>query len=118
MEKGYDINTVFEEVAEIKRHVEEMERDYDHRQGIRLRFDEDAMDRITEMALEEDGKGISVCAQLAKDFEHGLKLIRDRTGRRDFILTREAVDDPEEYLNRQIREVYGKDSDPTVEGKE
>jgi ATP-dependent Clp protease ATP-binding subunit ClpX len=118
VEKGYDVNTVFEEVAEIKRHVEEMERDYDHRQGIRLRFDEDAVDRITEMALEEDGRGISVCAQLAKDFEHGLRLIRDRTGRRDFILTREAVDDPEGYLNRQIRDVYGKYSDPTVEGKE
>jgi hypothetical protein len=118
VEKGYDVNAVFEEVAEIKRHVEEMERDYDHRQGIRLRFDEGAVDRITEMALEEDGKGTSVCARLAKDFEHGLKLIRDRTGRRDFTLTREAVDDPEGYLNRLIRDVYGKYSGPAVERKE
>jgi ATP-dependent Clp protease ATP-binding subunit ClpX len=118
VEKGYDVNTVFEEVAEIKRHVEELERDYDHRQGIRLRFDEDALDRITERALEEDGKGISFCTQLGKDYEHGLRLIRDRTGRRDFVMTREAVDDPEGYLNRLIREVYSKYSAPTVEGKE
>jgi hypothetical protein len=33
-------------------------------------------------------------------------------------MTREAVDDPEGYLNRLIREVYSKYSAPTVEGKE
>jgi hypothetical protein len=118
VEKGYDVNTVLEEVAEVKRHVEELERDFERKQGIRVRFDEEAMDRVTEIALEEDGKGGSLCSRLAKDYEHGMKLIRDKTGRREFLLTREAVDDPEGYLNRLIREIYSKLSEQTVEGRE
>jgi hypothetical protein len=47
-----------------------------------------------------------------------MKLIRDKTGRREFVLTREAVDDPEGYLNRLIREIYSKLSEQTVEGRE
>ena len=38
IEKGYDVNTVFEEVAEIQRQVEEFERDFERKHGIRLQF--------------------------------------------------------------------------------
>ena len=57
--KGYDVNTVFEEVVEVQRQVEEFERDFQRRNGIRLQFDGEAIDRITEIALEEDRKGDS-----------------------------------------------------------
>ena len=118
VEKGCDVNTVLEEMAEVKRHVEELERDFERKQGIRVEFDEQAIDRVTEIALEEDGKGVALCSRLAKDCEHGMKLIRDKTGRREFELTRGAVDDPEGYLNRLIREIYSKLSEQIVEGRE
>jgi hypothetical protein len=47
-----------------------------------------------------------------------MKLIRDKIGRREFIITREAVDDPEGYLNQIIREIYSRQSDQGFEGKE
>ena len=56
-EKGYDVNTVFEEMVEIQQQIEEFEKGFQRRHGISLRFSEGAMDRITEIALEEDGKG-------------------------------------------------------------
>jgi len=118
VEKGCDVNTVLEEMAEVKRHVEELEKDFEHKQGIRVRFDEEAVDRVTEIALEEDGKGVALCSRLAKDYEHGMKLIRDKTGRREFELTRGAVDDPEGYLNRLIREIYSKLSEQGIEDRE
>jgi len=37
-------------------------------------------------------------------------LIRDKIGRREFLVSREAVDDPEGYLNRMIREIYSSQS--------
>ena len=111
VEKGYDINTVFEEVAEIQRQIEEFEKSFQRRHGIYLRFNEGALDRITEVALEEDDKGAAICARLLKDYEHGLKLIRDRIGQREFVVTREAVDHPEVYLNQMICEIYGQSSD-------
>ena len=116
VDKGYDVNTVFEEVVEVQRQVEEFERDFQQRNGIRLRFDGEAVDRITEMALEEDMKGEMVCFRLLKDYEHGMKLIRDRMGRKEFVITKEAIDDPEGYLNRVIQEVYSRRFDLEAEG--
>jgi hypothetical protein len=73
------------------------------------------MDRITEIALEEDGKGTAICARMLKDYEHGLKLIRDRIGQREFVITREAVDHPEVYLNQMICEIYSQSPDQSLE---
>jgi hypothetical protein len=105
-------------VVEVQRQVEEFERDFQRRHGIHLQFSHEAVDRITEIALEEDGKGIAVCSRLLKDYEHGMKLIRDKIGRKEFVITREAVDNPEGYLNRIIREIYRRESDQRPEVKE
>jgi endopeptidase Clp ATP-binding regulatory subunit ClpX len=118
IEKGYDVNTVSEEVVELQRQVEEFERDFQRRTGIDLQFSEEAINRVTEVILKEEGKGTAFFSKLSKDFEYGFELIRDKTGQREFIVTRETVDDPEGYLNRMIREIYRRQSDPRVEDKE
>jgi len=117
IEKGYDVNTVSEEVVELQRQVEEFERDFQRRTGIDLQFSEEAIHRVTEVILKEEGKGTAFFSKLSKDFEYGFELIRDKTGQREFIVTRETVDDPEGYLNRMIREIYRRQSDPGVEDK-
>jgi len=116
VEKGYDVNTVFEEVTDVKRQIEEMEREFDRKHHILLTFDEEAIDQMTVVAFEEDEKGVSVCARLSKDLEHGLKLIRDKTGKTEFIISKEAIKDPGGFLNVLIRDVYSKKSDPSTEG--
>ncbi|RPJ08789.1 MAG: AAA family ATPase [Deltaproteobacteria bacterium] len=115
VEKGLDVNAVFEEVMEIQRQTEEFERSFHRRHGISLRFDEGALHRITEIALEEDEKGTAVCSRMMKDYEHGLKLVRDRIGQREFVVTREAVDHPEIYLNQMICDLYSQPSDQIEE---
>jgi hypothetical protein len=116
VEKGYDVNTVFEEVSEVKHQIEELEREFDRKHHILLTFNEEAIDETTLVAFEEDEKGASVCARLLKDLEHGLRLIRDKTGKTDFTISKEAIKDPEGFLNVLIRDVYSKKSDPSIEG--
>jgi len=116
IEKGYDVNTVSEEMVEIQRQVEEFEKDFQRRTGIYLQFCEEAVNRITEIILSE-GKGTALFARLSKDYEYGLELIREKTGQNDFVITGEAVDDPEGYLDRTIREIYRRQSDQRFEGK-
>ena len=116
VEKGYDVNTVFEEVADVKRQIEELEREFDRKHHILLTFNEEAIDQMTLVAFEEDEKGASVCARLSKDLEHGLKLIRDKTGKTEFTLSKEAIKDPQGFLNVLIRDVYSKKPDPSTEG--
>ena len=118
IEKGYDVNTVSEEVVEVQRQVEDFERDFQRRTGIDLQFNEEAINRITEIILNEDGKGTALFSRLSKDYEYGFELIREKTGKREFIITREAVNDPEGYLNRMIREIYKQQSGQRFEGKE
>ena len=118
IEKGHDVNTVSEEVVEIQRQVEEFERDFQRRTGINLQFSEEAINRITEIILNEDGKGAALFSRLSKDYEYGFELIRDKTGQREFVITRETVDDPEGYLNRMIREIYKRQTDQRLEDKE
>jgi ATP-dependent Clp protease ATP-binding subunit ClpX len=118
IEKGYDVNTVSEEVVEVQRRVEDFERDFQRRTGIDLQFSEEAIHRVTELSLKDEGKGTVLFSKLSKDFEYGFELIRDKTGQREFIVTRETVDDPEGYLNRMIREIYRRQSDPRPEDKE
>jgi ATP-dependent Clp protease ATP-binding subunit ClpX len=118
IEKGYDVDTVFEEAVGIQRQVEEFEMDFKRRNGIYLQFSEEAIDRITEILQNEDGKGTALFSRLSKDYEYGLELISDKTGQKEFIITREAVDNPEGYLDRTIREIYRRQSDQRLEGKE
>ena len=118
IEKGYDVNTVSEEVVEIQQQVEEFERDFQRRTGINLQFGEEAIHRITEIILNEEGKGAVLFSRLSKDYEYGFELIRDKTGQREFLVTRETVDDPEGYLNRMIREIYKRQSDQRLEDKD
>jgi ATP-dependent Clp protease ATP-binding subunit ClpX len=118
IEKGYDVNTVSEEVGEVQRQVEGFERDFQRRTGIDLQFSEEAVNRITEIIMNEDGKGIGLFSRLSKDYEYGFELVREKTGKREFMITREAVDDPEGYLNRMIREIYKQQSGQRFEGKE
>ncbi|HUL21336.1 MAG TPA: AAA family ATPase [Thermodesulfobacteriota bacterium] len=118
IERGFDVNTVSEEVVEVQRKVEEFERDFQRRTGIDLQFSEEAIHRVTEILLKEEGKGAAFFSKLSKDFEYGFELIRDKTSQKEFMVTRETVDDPEGYLNRTIRELYRRQSDPRVEDKE
>jgi ATP-dependent protease Clp ATPase subunit len=118
VEKGYDVNTVCEEVVEVQYQIDDFERDFQRKHGIHLQFSNEAIDRIIEVALDEDGKGVGICNRLLKDYEHGMKLIRDKIGRREFLITKEAIDNPEEYLNRIIREIYKRQSDQGLEVKE
>ncbi len=115
VEKGYDVNTVCEEVVEVQRQVEEFGREFYRRNGIRLRFDDIAMNRIIELSLNEGVRGEVICSRLLKDYEHGIKLIRDKLGRREFLITQEAIEDPEGYLNRVIREIYSRQSTQRVQ---
>ena len=43
-----------------------------------------------------------VYEKLSKDFEHGLKLVRDKTGRNRFFITPEALNSPEKYVGDLI----------------
>ncbi len=74
--------------------------------GMRLEFSEAASFALAVKAkLEGLDVGI-LCNQLFQSYEHGLKLIRKNTGKATFEITAQAVANPDEVLERWIRESY------------
>ncbi|HEX5680566.1 MAG TPA: AAA family ATPase [Desulfobacterales bacterium] len=69
---------------------------------INIVLDEDAIDFIMEMLVESALAPRDVYPKLNGHFEHGLKLVREKTGRSRFLITRAALMDPEGYVRNLI----------------
>jgi ATP-dependent Clp protease ATP-binding subunit ClpX len=106
VDEGFDIDAVYEEILNIERGIRDYEEAFYKKHAIEIEFDEGARTRLTEVVLEEETTAEAICEGLTENFEHGFKLIRDRTGQCRFALTSDAVDDPQGYLNKVIKETY------------
>ncbi len=106
VDRGLDLQGAFEDMARICKAIRFQERRFYDRFDLSITFDEGAVDRIIERCFEEDRHPRQVLEELLENYEHGLRLIREKIGQDEFILTREAVDSPEGYLARLIREYY------------
>jgi endopeptidase Clp ATP-binding regulatory subunit ClpX len=106
LESGKGLESVFDEILRVHKTVRFYERRFFERFDIRITFGDDALNRIIEKVLQEKVSPNQICENLMKNYEHGLKLIKEKIGHVDFVLPIEAVDDPERYLNRLIQKYY------------
>ncbi len=54
----------------------------------------------------------------AAEFEAGLKLIRDRTGKDKFVITKEALEDPGRFLSTLVKNAYAEHCPPDAEPRD
>jgi endopeptidase Clp ATP-binding regulatory subunit ClpX len=69
---------------------------------INIVLEEDAIDFLMEMIIESAFELKDVYPKLNNHFEHGLKLVRERTGRSRFFINRNALINPEDYIRTLI----------------
>jgi ATP-dependent Clp protease ATP-binding subunit ClpX len=74
--------------------------------GLEIVFDATAVRRLVERAHAERMTMNDLCADLFKDYEFGLNLIKKNTGRRNFVLNAEAVDAPDKFLSELVVQSY------------
>jgi ATP-dependent Clp protease ATP-binding subunit ClpX len=73
---------------------------------LKIDLEEDAIDVvILEMFSSPTALG-DFYKQLTTNFEYGFKLIRDRVGQNRFVITREAIENPEGFFNNLVKKVY------------
>lgn len=83
--------------------VKQMEMTFLKSSDINIVLEQEAVDSIVE-SLIVGGKTIAdVQRELFDDFELGLKLIHEKTGRQRFFIGRSALDAPEAYISEMIR---------------
>jgi ATP-dependent Clp protease ATP-binding subunit ClpX len=74
--------------------------------GIELIFEDDAVSTLVEQSSEGRKTIRALCEERFKDFEFGLKLIKNKTGTIRFFINRKAVLDPDSALSRWVVESY------------
>jgi uncharacterized protein YihD (DUF1040 family) len=99
---------IFDEVILLYNQVRVFENDFFERYGFRIHFNDDAVNEIIIKSLHRDSSATAVCQGISRDYDYGFKLIFDRSGQTEFVIPRNAVVQPQIYMDELIRESYRK----------
>jgi ATP-dependent Clp protease ATP-binding subunit ClpX len=98
-----DIDRLIRTVKNRYDEIRKLELYFFENHDINIVLEEDAIDYIMEQ-LEASGINLDRFAeQLAKDFEPGLRLVRDKTGKNRFFVDRSALKSPEEFIRQLLQ---------------
>jgi endopeptidase Clp ATP-binding regulatory subunit ClpX len=86
--------------------VHEFGRRFEEAHGLTLTFTDAAADRLVQLALEQVQPVRDLCATRFKDFQFGLKLVAQNTGRREFLIDLDAVESPDKVLSDWVVASY------------
>ena len=103
-----DIESVIKHIKSNYDAIKKIELYFFKNHDINLVLEEDAIDFIMVQLIESSIGLDDVYKKVNADFEHGLKLVREKTGRNRFYIARQALLNPEAY----IRQLIQSDLDP------
>jgi ATP-dependent protease Clp ATPase subunit len=99
-----DIGKVIKKIKSHYDEVKKIELYFFKNHDINIVLEEDAIDFIIEKLIESPFEFKDVNEKINQDFQHGLKLAREKTNRNRFFITRQALLDPEGYVSKLIRD--------------
>jgi ATP-dependent Clp protease ATP-binding subunit ClpX len=101
-----NVMEVEDAVKQIKRFhdsVKEIEVEVSKSYDLNIVFEEDAIDFIIQQFIDHNATSEEILSKLYDDFYDGFNLIREKTGKNRFFLSKSALVDHENYLNDLIR---------------
>jgi endopeptidase Clp ATP-binding regulatory subunit ClpX len=104
--KGAEMTAVLEEMHSLIQEVRQCEEFFLEESGIAIAFDDRAVDSLVKRALDEGAPVEMLLHTMLKNYRHGLTLVQEKNGVNRFVLGREALRDPEGYLDRLIKQSY------------
>jgi len=104
-----DIDSAFIDFKEMYDQTKAQNEELFSQLGIDVSLADSAIHEIIRIAIDQDRDIIEVCVSLANQLEYGLKLVKDRIGFEAFTITKEAVLDPEKYIDSLIKKYYSQD---------
>jgi len=99
-----DIGIAIQKIKSYYDEIKKIELHFFKNHDINIVLEEDAIDLFIEQFLTSPVDIEALYKQLSADFEYGLKLVRDKTGRNRFFITKKAVLDPEAYIGNLIKD--------------
>jgi ATP-dependent Clp protease ATP-binding subunit ClpX len=106
VDRQTDVEVSAEEVRTIRQDALDFARKFSRRNELEVSFTETAIDCLVEKVWEGGLEPADYLRMAFQNYEHGLKLIKEKSGKREFSIPAEGVENPEQYLNRLIQETY------------
>ena len=103
VKNSMDIGNVIKKIKSYYDEIKKVELFFFKNHDINIVLEEDAIDFIIEQMVASAIDLDDVYKKIEMDFEHGLKLARERTGRNRFFITRNAILSPEEFVSEMIK---------------
>jgi endopeptidase Clp ATP-binding regulatory subunit ClpX len=97
-----NIGRVIKKIKSYYDEIKKIELHFFKKHDINIVFEEDAIDFIIEKLIASPLELKDVNEKINRDFQHGLKLAREKTNRNRFFITRQALLDPEAYVRELI----------------
>ncbi len=104
--KGAEMTALLEEMRGLMQEVRQCEEFFLEESGIAIVFDDRAVDSLVKRSLDQGVPIETLLRAMLKNYRHGLTLIQEKNGVNRFVLSREALRDPEGYLDRLIKQSY------------
>jgi endopeptidase Clp ATP-binding regulatory subunit ClpX len=102
-----DVGQVLEHIKTRYDAIKTIELQFYKRHDINIVLEEDAVDFVMAQLVHSQADLEGFARRLSADFELGLKLVTEKTGRTRFFLNREALLHPEDFIAAQIRAGMG-----------
>ena len=99
-----DTGSVIKKIKSFYDEIKKIELYFFKTHDINIVLEEDAIDYIIEQFVTSEIHLDAFYKQLTKDFELGLKLVREKTGKNRFFVTRKALLDPESFISELIKD--------------
>jgi hypothetical protein len=100
------VGAAYQEAIRIQQRVKSFEINFFATHELEIIFADDALNGIIRISIEENKDPWELCQSTCKNYEYGLKLVKEKTGTKNFVIHKEALQDPEEYLNSLVRKSY------------
>jgi endopeptidase Clp ATP-binding regulatory subunit ClpX len=100
-----DMESAIRQIRSYYDEVKKIELYFYKNHDINIVLEENAIDYIIERFVTSNIHLDELYRELNADFEHGLKLVRQKTGRNRFFITRNALEDPENFIRGLLASV-------------
>jgi endopeptidase Clp ATP-binding regulatory subunit ClpX len=92
--------------------VGEFARRFEETHGLKLNFTSEAEEKLVALSLEQRRPVREVCVERFKDFQFGLRLIAQNSGRREFTVDQRDVEEPDRALSDWVVASYRQGQPP------
>ncbi|MDQ7784381.1 MAG: AAA family ATPase [Desulfomonilaceae bacterium] len=104
--QGIMPETAYKRYIKVEDEIHSFEREFEIQYGFKIRFSPEALKELIRLVINGSEEALIVCRKIFQNYHHGLKLVMERTGALEFSIPKEAIQNPELYLNEMIQKTY------------